>query len=346
MDERKLKILAAVVDEYIRTGEPVGSKAITALLDISVSSATIRNDMAALEQSGFLEQPHTSAGRIPTFKSYRLYVDRLMMPRPVPKEERRRLDEVLRSAEPTEHTLLQSASKALAEITRCATVVASSSPQFSVITKVEVIPTGRRLYMLLLITSSGSIKNRVCRLSLDLSEEQMGFFEGFINQNLQGVRVEELSPAHVQTLATALGGYMLALSPLLYTVYELCSELMAGGVHMAGEANLLSSGAFSPGEIARFLESKQELNRLLRDSFSGLKVVLGPENDGFVISNSSMIVSPYALSDHRTGTLGVIGPMRLDYAKIIPYIEYLTKQVSTLLFEEESGAGEGSTSGE
>ena len=335
MEERKQKILAAIVDEYIRTGEPVGSKSIASMLDVSVSSATIRNDMAALEQLGFLEQPHTSAGRVPTFKGYRLYIDELMHPQPLSANERGIIDEQLGAAEPTEQVLLQSASKALAELTRCASVAASASPQFSVITKVEVIPTGRRMYMLLLITSSGSIKNRVCRLSLDLSDEQMKFFTDFVSHNLQGVRVENLSPAHIQSLATALGSYMLALSPLLYAVYELCAELMTSSVELRGETNLLSYREFNPDEIIRFLEHKDSLSQLLNDSFSGLRVLFGQEPGGFVITNSSMIVSPYSTGAEAAGALGIIGPMRIDYARIIPYIEYLTNKISTLLSSEE-----------
>ena len=153
MDDRKLKILAAVVDEYIKTGEPVGSKAIAALIDIKVSAATIRNDMAALEQLGYLEQPHTSAGRIPTFKGYRLYIDELMTVQSLPEEERSRLDKMLEEQDNlTEDVIIQSAVTTLAELTQCAAVVANSAPKFSVISKVEVIPTGKKMYVILLIT--------------------------------------------------------------------------------------------------------------------------------------------------------------------------------------------------
>ena len=149
MDERKLKILAAVVDEYILTGEPVGSKAIAKVPGINVSAATIRNDMSMLEQLGYLEQPHTSAGRVPTFSGYRLYIDKLMKVESLSDSERQRLDDMLAQEEHlTEESIIQSAGKALAELTQCATVVANASPKFSVITKVEVVPTGKRLYLI------------------------------------------------------------------------------------------------------------------------------------------------------------------------------------------------------
>ncbi|MBR3679770.1 MAG: heat-inducible transcription repressor HrcA, partial [Oscillospiraceae bacterium] len=222
MDDRKLKILAAVVDAYVTTGEPVGSKAIAALPDIHVSPATIRNDMAMLEQLGLLEQPHTSAGRIPTFQGYKLYIEKCMPGAKLSEDERRQLDGMFSEDVPlTEELLIQSATTALAEITKCAAVAVNAMPQFSVISKVEVIPTGKRLYVILLITSAGSIKNKACRLEFDLSEEQLQFFTAFLTEHLHGVSVNDLSAERMEQLVTALGAYMATLSPLVQGLYEL-----------------------------------------------------------------------------------------------------------------------------
>lgn len=334
MDERKLKILSAIVEEYIVTGEPVGSKALMNLLDINVSPATIRNEMAALEQLGFLEQPHTSAGRVPTFSGYRLYVDELMLKRTIPDEEKEMLDSFLNIDDLTEEGIVQKASLALAELTKCATVVANSTPKFSVISKVEVVPTGKRLYIILLITSSGNIKNKVCRLEFDLTDEQLQFFSNFMKENLEGVSVDNISDEMMEKLAMAMGTYMLTLTPLINGVCELSKNLIAQEVQVAGEANLLACNDFDKNEIIRFFEHKNEFAKLLDDSFSGLHVVFSPENDDFVINNSSIITSPYLKDGKAAGTLGVIGPMRIDYAKIIPYLEYFTQKITDLLSED------------
>ena len=334
MDERKLKILAAIVDEYILTGEPVGSKTIANLPAINVSAATIRNDMAMLEQLGYLEQPHTSAGRIPTFNGYRLYIDKLMRTQALSEEERKQLDEMLDTSIPTEEALMQSATKALAELTQCAAVVANVSPQFSVITKVEVIPTGKRLYVLLLITSSGNIKNKVCRLEFDLTDEQLEFFSSYMQENLQGVQLDTLSDEMMQGLILAMGAYMMTLTPLLQAVYDLSKDLLSKEVMVSGEKNLLSCKDFNQNEIIQFLEHKNEVSQLLDDSFSGIQVMFGEEKGQFVIGNSSMIVSKFQRGNKTAGSLGIIGPMRLDYAKIIPYIEYFTQKISDIISEE------------
>lgn len=335
MDDRKLKILAAVVDEYVRTGEPVGSKAISKLNNINVSAATIRNDMAALEQLGYLEQPHTSAGRIPTFQGYRLYIDELMTLPALSDEEKSRLDGMLGGEETPEELLVQNAASALTEITQCAAVATNAVPRFSVISKVEVIPTGKRLYVILLITSNGSIKNKACRLEFDLSHEQLEFFTHYIEENLHGVSVESLSEETFDKMVAAMSAYMVTLSPLVKGICELSEDLRHEELTVSGGEKLLSCDDLDKMEVVRFIEHKNELTGLLDETFSGIQVKLGAENDCFAIGNSSLIVSKYRKGGKEAGTLGVIGPMRVDYKKIIPYVEYLTQKISDRISDND-----------
>ena len=232
MDDRKMRILAAVVDEYIVTGEPVGSKAI--MKYVGASSATIRNEMAELEKQGYLEQPHTSAGRVPTYNGYRLYVDRLLKTDPLSDEEKKLLDEMIPKDEYSEEGIVRSATNALAELTRSATFVSSESPKFSVISKVEVIPTGKRMYVLLLIASNGKIKNRTCRLEIDLTQEHLDYFSRFMRENLEGVPIDLLSDEMLSKLEAALGTYLLTLSPLVRGIFDMTREITKHEVDMAG----------------------------------------------------------------------------------------------------------------
>lgn len=343
MDDRKLKILAAVVDAYVTTGEPVGSKAIAALPDIHVSPATIRNDMAMLEQLGLLEQPHTSAGRIPTFQGYKLYIEKCMPGAKLSEDERRQLDGMFSEDVPlTEELLIQSATTALAEITKCAAVAVNAMPQFSVISKVEVIPTGKRLYVILLITSAGSIKNKACRLEFDLSEEQLQFFTAFLTEHLHGVSVNDLSAERMEQLVTALGAYMATLSPLVQGLYELSRDMMRQELTVNGTRNLLTCNELDTRDILEFMEHQEDvIMPLLNDTFNGIHVMFSEEasgsaqNDTFVIGNSSMIVGRYHKDGRDAGGLGIIGPMRLDYAKVIPYLEYFTQKITDLISEKE-----------
>lgn len=330
MDDRKLKILAAVVDEYIRTGEPVGSKVIASKPGIRVSSATIRNDMAFLEQLGYLEQPHTSAGRVPTFAGYRLYIEQLMPREALSNEEMSMLDSALDMDSPSEEMLIENASKALAEITHCA-AVSNISPRFSVIAKVDAVPTGKHMYVLLMVTSSGNIQNKICRLEFDLTHEQLEFFKRYMTERLSGVSVDSLSDVMIERIAEAMGAYTVTLSPLLKGVVELAKSFMESDVTVSGERNLIERDDLSAADVLRFLEQKSEFAHLIDDSFSDLRVLFG--NDSMVISNSSMLVSPIKRAGRTAGALSLIGPMRLDYSKMIPYLTYLTEKISEILTE-------------
>ncbi len=334
MDERKLKILSAVVDEYLRTGEPVGSKIIASMDNIKVSPATVRSDMAVLEQLGYLEQPHTSAGRVPTFNGYRLYIEKLMNPPALSESEKKRLDDMLGGSDTPQPLLLQNAADALTEITQCAAVVMDYAPKFSVISKVEVIPTGKRLYVILLITSDGDIKNKVCRLEFDLEDEQLDFFTQYVTQHIQGVSVQDLSEEMFENMITAVSAYMISLSPLVKGLYELSEDLRHRQLTLKGGENLLSFDELDKMEVARFIGGKNPLENLLDGTFSGIQVKFGSEGS-FAIGNSSMIVSPYRRHGRDAGSLGIIGPMRVDYKKIIPCIEYLTQKISLIMSDGE-----------
>ncbi len=335
MEDRKLKILSAIVEQYIISGEPVGSKSLLAQLDINVSPATIRNEMAALEQLGYLEQPHTSAGRIPSFNGYRLYVDELMKKNTISDEEKTMIDDLFIVDDLTADGIVQSATTALAEITKCAIVAANSTPKFSVISRVEVIPTGKRVYVVLMITSSGNIKNKACRLEFDLTDEQLSFFSNFVSENLEGLSVDTISEDMMENLATAMGTYMMTLSPLIEGICEMSKDLVAKKLEIKGETNLLYCNDFDSKEIISFLQKKDEFSTLLDESFSELHVKFSKESNDFVISNSSIITSPFHKDGKTAGMLGVIGPMRIDYAKIIPYVEYFTHKITEFLSEED-----------
>lgn len=347
MDDRKLRVLAAVVDEYIRTGEPVGSKAI--MKSINASSATIRNEMAELEKQGYLEQPHTSAGRIPTYNGYRLYVDHLLETDPLSEEEKEALSNMLPKDEYSEKRLVESASRALAKLTSCAAFVSSGNPKFSVISKVEVIPTGKRLYVLLMITSTGKIKNRTCRLELDLTNEQLETFTSFVKENLEGMPVDVLSNEMMEKLQTAMGTYLIAMSPLVQGILDMSMEISKRDVNISGARNLLDCKEIDQRELMTFIDSGEELRKLVDDSFSGIHVMFSEENDSFLVGNSSLVSSNFSKDGQVAGHLGIIGPMRIDYKKVIPYVEYFTSKITEILssdyevvFDEEKNEEENS----
>lgn len=331
MEKRTLKILETVVDEYIRTGEPVGSKTVQEKLEPKVSSATIRGEMAMLEQLGYLEHPHTSAGRIPTFSGYRLYIETFMPENKLSDQQKQQIDRIFEEIDyDSDDKLIGEAGMALAQVTKCAIVTANETGRFSVITKVEVIPTGRRMYVLLLITSGGSIKNRVCRLQFDLTGEQVEFFTKFAEEHLTGMNLESISPEFIDNLSAALGSYMMTLSPLMQGIAEMTREITSE-VDVKGESNLIACPQFQGSEIAAMLDNKDKFAEILNSAFSGINIMFGQEKDTFVVSNSSIISSTFEKDGKKAGSFGVIGPMRLDYKTVIPYLEYFSSKITDIL---------------
>jgi heat-inducible transcriptional repressor len=261
----------------------VGSKAILALTDIKSSSATIRSDMATLEQLGYLEQPHTSAGRVPTYAGYKFYIEMLLDSENLPQSEI-----------PKEAPLnIEEVGTALAQITG-QTVIYKNTPKFSVISRVEVIPTGKRVYVVLLITGSGNVKNKVCRTEFDISENEIEEFKTLIGSD-------------DENMAIALRTYSKTLEPLIEAYMSLKTSLK-DDVVVINEKNLLLNPEIEREEAVRLLEQKNYLKGVLDENFKDINVVFG--------ENGSAIISK--------GSIGIVGSVRIDYEKIISALKTYT----------------------
>ena len=191
------------------------------------------------------------------------------------------------------------------------------------------------MYVILMITSNGSIKNKVCRLEFDLTHEQLEFFDNFLQENLQGIALDDISEEYLENISTAMGTYMMSLAPLVSEILQLSKEFTSQDVTVKGEKNLLTCKDFNQNEIISFLDNKREIMSFIDDTFSGLQVMFSPENDSFVIHNSSIITAPFSKRGRNVGALGLIGPMRLDYAKFIPYLEYFSQRITDLLEQRD-----------
>ncbi len=329
-DERRLKILEHIVNLYIETGEPVGSVSVCSKLNKAVSPATIRNDMAKLEKAGFLEQPHTSAGRIPTYLGFRAYINQIVKPKNLTDQEKKSIDDLLRADTSSVSAVVDNALGALSEITGLAAISTNNIPKFSVISKVEVIPTGRRVYAVLIITSSGEVKNKICRMQFDITNEQLKFFQETINKNLKGISIDSFDDDVFQKLAEAMGSYTLSLSPLLDTLHKMSDEISKTQIDLKGENNLLKYDGLKADELIEFMSAKDKIENILSSAFSGINIVFGKENDTFLIGNSSLILTKYGTSE-QFGSFGVIGPIRLNYQEIIPYVSYFSQSVTSII---------------
>jgi heat-inducible transcriptional repressor len=337
LSERQRKILAAVVEQYIATGEPVGSKSLCNALDFRVSSATVRNEMSELNRMGLLEQPHTSAGRIPSQKGYRVYIDTLMKRRPISRQEKQYLDSMILPSAYDPEKLLDGAAKVLASMTRYAAVSTTPSGENGVIRAVQLVQTSRRTAMVILMTSAGTMKSRVFHCDFDLTPEILRVFFRMLNDKLAGVPVASVTPAYMQTLAASFGNIAMMMSSALAAVADAARESMRSNICLNGEVNLLFYPEFSQEEIMHivdFLSRPTELHRLLeRHDSAPLQVFIGREIKEPELEDSSVIVSRYCIGSKDAGAIAVLGPTRMNYSKIISNMEYLSSSVGRMLTE-------------
>ncbi|MCL2512559.1 MAG: heat-inducible transcriptional repressor HrcA [Oscillospiraceae bacterium] len=335
ISERKQKILAMVVEQYITTGEPVGSKSITVLLGNAVSSATVRAEMAELSEMGFLEQPHTSAGRVPSQKGYRYYVDRLMGKYELSSAEQHTLHNRLRTHAGEPEKVLEKAGGILAELTGCAAVSSTPLDEHTSIKRVELVPMGAKTALVVFLTSSGVLKSRVCRCDSEITIEMVELFYNIAAAEFIEKHPSDIHTAGVQTIAASLGDKALAMTPLLVTLSELCAAAAQSELLLEGQSNLLNHKELenSAAELMEFLKQAEPLSRLLSSKRDDLSILIGKENFFKELENSSMILARYHIGGQNAGSLGIIGPTRIDYARLIPSIRYLSYLVGNLLSE-------------
>lgn len=333
MTERKEKILALIVEYFIAKGEPIGSKAISSAFETPISSATIRNEMAELSELGYLEQPHTSAGRIPSQKGYRYYVDNLMGRYELSFSEQFRISNMLKNAEGEPERVLSRAGGILADMTGCAAILTTPLDSQTRIKRVELVPIGSKTAMVVLLASSGVIKSRVCRIDSELTLEAMELFYNIAAAHFVGQLASSIHTAGVQTIVASLGEKAFLMTPLLVVLSELAQASTRAEVLLEGQSNLLNFRELEDNayELMEFLSRAEPLSKLLTSGRDELSVLIGRENFFREMENSSMILSAYLIGGQEAGSVGIIGPTRIDYARLIPSIRFISRIVSSIL---------------
>ena len=333
LGKRKELILSAVVEQYIKTGEPVGSKVLMSSLPIQVSAATIRNEMSELAEMGLLDQPHTSAGRVPSQAGYRYYIDNLMNKTELTEDEKYSLRLELERSAGDPDKLLGKAGQMLARITGCAAVSTSPADSGATVKRIEIVPVGTRLAMIVMLTSTGIIKNGVCRTDTEITPDMIDNFYRIVGETFIGKPVSDIGTVMIQTLVASLGSNALSMSPLFVVLSDIASQAISAEIHLQGEENLLHHRELGDNiyETLRFLDEEEKLERAVSSGKNALSVMIGKENMYRQLENTSMIVARYNIQGHDGGAIGIIGPTRLDYAQLIPSIVYLSEIVGKLL---------------
>ena len=334
LTERQKQILFATVKTYISTGEPVGSKILCQVMPIKVSSATVRAVLSDLCEMGFLNQPHTSAGRVPSAAGYRFFIEQLLDNRLLNVEDKQRIDGIIGSISGSPEAILESACELLATLTGCAAMVTTPHGKDATVKSIQFIKIMPRTIMIVAVTSNGTIKNRVARLEHDITADQLNMVYTATSTVLINKKLEDVSIALSQDIICKLGLDMLLLAPIVSTAIETVISAFESELKLKGEANLLIHSGFTGDRAARivnYLQNHSSVMNMLKNQHNNITVVLGGETNEDALTESGVIISHYKMADNSMGSIGVLGPERMNYEKIIPAIMYFSDSLGRLL---------------
>lgn len=342
LDERKMKILQAIIRNYLETGEPVGSRTISKYTDINLSSATIRNEMADLEELGYIIQPHTSAGRIPSDKGYRLYVDSMMQENERQVEELKEM--IVEKEEKMDH-LLKQVAKVLAVNTNYATMISAPRFQKNKLKFIQLSRVDEQQLLAVIVTEGNVIKNSMIPVSERLDDETMLKLNILLNTNLNGLAIEEINLGMIAVLKAQAGLHGSLIGEVMDAVAETIKEDEDLEIYTSGTNNIFKYPELADqqkaSELINTFEEKQLLSRLveaeLETADNGIKVYIGEEAPIQTMKDCSIVTANYEFGEGMKGTIGIIGPKRMDYEKVVGTLKTIKGQLDALYQKGEDG---------
>jgi heat-inducible transcriptional repressor len=334
VDDRKRRILQAIIDDYIGTAEPIGSRTIARKHELGLSSATIRNEMADLEDMGFLEQPHTSAGRVPSDKGYRLYVDQLMKLRELSIEEAESIQKAMEIKINELSQLIRQASGVMSRITKYTSMAITPQLKKTTVKAVQVVPIEPGNALVVVVTNAGVVRNNMVKIPETVLPDFLIKISNILNEKLIGHTIEQINKALIMEIENNIGIPRDVLLPVLNSVAECINQTDNAEVYMDGTTNIFNYPEFrdvaKAKELLNILDEKELIFKLLinNNENNAISVQIGNENNLQEIKDCSLITATYSLGNTIIGTLGIIGPTRMEYSKVISSMNYIRKKIN------------------
>ena len=340
LTDRKKKVLRSIVDLYIRTAEPVGSKAIAELPDMNYSSATIRNEMADLLAMGYLEQPHTSAGRIPSAAGYRLYVDELMADYRLSMDETKSINAAIEEKMQRVDRMMEKVAKLVSQATDLPAISVTARQSGAMVKRFDLILAGSDSVILVVMLSSDEVVNKLIKLPLHVSDMDLKLLSAVLNAAMTGITVEEFT-AELLERVMASAGAAAALVPVVvdFTV-ETLRRHGSTNMAVAGQARLLGLPEYRDVDKAQKVLTSFDSDALsnlpaVMQNENGTKVLVGPENVAQELKDTSVVMTKFDIGDGLQGMIGVVGPTRMDYAKVTARLSYFAESLSKMFAKPE-----------
>lgn len=335
LTDRQLLIFQVIVDDFIQTAQPVGSRSLSKKSEISFSSATIRNEMADLEELGFIEKTHTSSGRIPSEKGYRYYVDHLLSPQRLNKREVHQVKSIFAERIYELENIVQKSAKILSEMTNYTSIVLGPAVRENKLKKIQIVPLNDHTAIAIIVTDTGHVENRMFHIPESLDPDDIEKMVNILNDRLTGVPLDHLNNKIYKEVAMLLRHhihhYDLMLNSIVDTIKMPANEKLFFG----GKTNILSQPEFHDFDkvksLLHMIEQEDGIYELIRKNEAGISVKIGRENNNTAMDNCSLITASYSIGAEQLGTIAILGPTRMEYSRVISLLQYLSKGLSSEL---------------
>ena len=331
LDDRKKKVLQAIVEEYINTAEPVSSNALTKNYGLNCSSATIRNEMAELEKSGYLDKTHTSSGRIPSEKGYRYYVDELVNDKDISLEEIKYISDKLETKVNEIEDLTKIAANTISEVTHYTTVSIGPRTTSQIIEEIKFVLLGSRMMMAVILTDTGMVKETIIKFDEDITEKQVQTINYMFNKKLRGEPLETIDRPLEDYLYDEMTYSVNVVKPIIEQIKKVLKE--DEKIYLEGANKAFELPEFNSLEVAKnfvnILDTKEVVSDMLNSGFAeDIKVYIGDENEQKQLKDFSVVTFKHKVNGKDLGTIGIIGPKRMDYSKVISVMKYINKKLN------------------
>ena len=341
LSERKQKILKAIVDLYIRSAEPVGSKTIAALPDMDFSSATIRNEMAELTSMGFLGQPHASAGRIPSPAGYRFYIDRLMQDYRLSVDETQSINQAMELRMQEFDRAMSKIGKLVSQLTNLPAYAMTSHTESVKLRRFEILPADRGSFILVVMASDETVKNKLIKLPLNVTETDLKLLSAVLNASLTEITAEQFTPELIDRVSRSAGAAASLVPIIVDFAVHVMEDCRREQVYLTGQNRLLGQPEYQDlGRAQEILSALDEetISHLPAklNSDSPLQILVGPENVAQELKNTSVIMTRFDIGDGMQGMIGVVGPQRMDYAQIAARLSYFAEGLGRMFGKTDS----------
>ena len=329
LEERKKRVLQAIIEEYIKTAEPVSSNAIINLEGLECSSATIRNEMAELEKMGYIEKTHTSSGRVPSAKGYRFYVDELLEEDKISLEEIKYISDKLETKVNEIEDITKIASSTISEITHYTTVSIGPNTEVQKIENIKFVLLSNRMIMAVILTDTGLVRETIIKFDEDITENQVETLNYMFNNKLKGEPITKIDKPLEKYLVEEMQYSVNLIKPIIEQMKKVVEEEK---FHLEGANRLFELPEFNSLEIAKnfinILDEKELMTDILNSGFAkDINVYIGDENEKEELKDFSVITFKHKVGDKDMGTIGIIGPKRMDYSKVISVMKYINKKL-------------------